>query len=52
MTKKDYTTISVDRKDKKRFQKLCIDHDLKQEELFRKLINITKQFKPELKDGK
>ncbi len=49
---KTYTTLSVRPKDKKKFKKLCIDHNMTQEELFGKLVTIAKKFKPEIENDK
>jgi len=50
MTTKEYTTLSVRPKDKKKFKKLCIDHNMTQEELFGKLVMIARKFKPEIEN--
>ncbi len=49
---KRQTTISVYEKDKNKFKQLCLDYNLKQYEMFKALVKIAKDYKPELKEVK
>jgi len=46
------TTITVHEKDRDKFKQLCLDYKMKQYKMFKELVKIAKQFKPELKEVK
>lgn len=47
---KEYETLSVVKKDKKKFNDLCNKYDLERWQMFQVLVKILKEYKPEVHD--